>query len=42
MAPALHTADHEAAGSIIKNLKYSSSLSPHSAVQSETDVFQQV
>lgn len=40
MAPALHTADHEAAGTIIANLKYSTSSPPH-AIQSETDVFQQ-
>jgi len=42
MAPALHTADHEAAVTIITSLKYSSTLSAHSVVQSETDAFQQV
>ena len=42
MAPALHNADHEAAGTIISSLKYPSNSPPSSIQQSETDTFQQV
>ena len=42
MAPALHTSDPEAAGTIITNLNFPSSSSSPTALQSETDVFQQV
>ena len=42
MAPALHSADHEAASPLLTNTKYSSCSPPSSISQPEADDFTQV